>query len=314
MTEIRTGAVARSLFVVLLAGASLAACASPQYAVRGPAITPGQAPNGAGGRYKVGEPYQVAGVWYVPKEEPNYDQQGVASWYGQDFHQKATANGEIFDMRMPSAAHPTLPLPSIVEVTNLDNGRKIQVRVNDRGPFVGGRIIDLSQEGARQLGYDRTGTANVRVRYVGPAPLGAPDAGLRYAEYTPTPAPSAIPAAPMPYQGLTPPAPVSVTSAPLAPIQVSNPAPVTSGGFQTASNASSYRVQAGAFSDHERARIVADRLSGTALATIEPTQRADGVTLYRVMVAGGPDEAAAWGVRDRVAELGFADARVIRPF
>jgi len=298
MTGTRKSASARNLAIVLLGSAALAACATPhpQYAVRGASVSGplGKAPTGAGGRYKLGEPYQVAGVWYVPKEEPNYDQQGTASWYGDDFHLKATANGEIFDMGMPSAAHPTLPLPSIVEVTNLDNGKRINVRVNDRGPFVGGRIIDLSREGARQLGFDRNGTANVRVRYVAAAPLGPPDAGLRYAAYSPTPAPSTqLPAAP-------------------APIQVSNPAPVAPSPVRP--SAAAYRVQAGAFSDHGRARHVADQLTGAGLATIEPVQRADGATLYRVLVPGGVDEAAAWGVRDQVAALGFADARVIRPF
>lgn len=321
MTGTRTSASARNLAIVLVSAASLAACATPhpQYAARGSGVSgpSGKAPTGAGGRYKVGEPYQVAGVWYVPKEEPNYDQQGLASWYGNEFHQKATANGEIFDMTLPSAAHPTLPLPSIVEVTNLDNGKRINVRVNDRGPFVGGRIIDLSQEGARQLGFDRKGTANVRVRYVAPAPLGAPDAGLRYAAYAPSPTPSTqLPAAPIPYQGLTAPAPAPVASAPLAPISatpVSYPA-AAAVATPVATTSAAYRVQAGAFSDHGRARSVADQLSGAGLATIEPVQRADGATLYRVLVPGGPDEAAAWGVRDQVAALGFADARVIRPF
>jgi rare lipoprotein A len=309
---VRMSAPARNFVVILMGGAALAACATPnpQYAVRGEgggsAAGPTKAPSGAGGRYKLGEPYQVAGVWYVPKDEPNYDQTGVASWYGDDFHMKTTANGEIFDMNVPTAAHTTLPLPSMVEVTNLDNGKRIKVRVNDRGPFVGGRIIDLSREAARELGMERTGTANVRVRYVGPAPLGAPDAGLRYASYTPTPTPSAeLPPAPIPYQGLTP---VSVSAQPLAPIPVSNPAPV-----QTAALSSGYRVQAGAFSDQDRARNVAGQLSGAGVASIEPVQRADGLTLYRVLLPGGPDEAAAWGVRDRIAALGFGDARVIRP-
>lgn len=316
MTGNHTSAKARNLIVVLMSGAALAACATstPQYAVRGPGtgqqVSGGKAPNGAGGRYKLGEPYQVAGVWYVPKDEPNYDQQGTASWYGDNFHQKTTANGEIFDMSLPSAAHPTLPLPSIVEVTNLDNGKRINVRVNDRGPF-NGNLIDLSQEGARQLGFDRAGRANVRVRYVAPGPLGAPDAGLRYAEYTPTPAPSAqVPTGPIPYQGLTAPSPTAVGSAPLAPIRVSNPAPVAG----PAASSAAYRVQAGAFSDHGRARSVADQVASAGQASIEPVQRADGMTLYRVVLPGGPDEAAAWGVRDRVAALGFADARVVRPF
>ena len=133
------------LAAVLLAGASLAACVnmSPRYPSQ--ANGPQSAPP-TQGEYKVGKPYQVGGIWYVPREQPNYDQTGVASWYGEQFHMKATANGERFDMATVSAAHTTLPLPSMVEVTNLDNGRKLVVRVNDRGPFVSDRIIDLSRE------------------------------------------------------------------------------------------------------------------------------------------------------------------------
>ncbi|HEY9233923.1 MAG TPA: septal ring lytic transglycosylase RlpA family protein, partial [Phenylobacterium sp.] len=185
MSRIRSRAPVRGVLVVLMGAGSLAACATPQpkfaskYPATGP--TPGQMPNGAGGRYKVGAPYEVAGVWYVPKEEPNYDQEGTATWYGSEHHLKSTANGEVFDRYALSAAHTTLPLPSIVEVTNLDNGRSLQVRVNDRGPFKNGAIIDLSQEAARQLGFEQQGQARVRVRYVGPATLGAPDAGLRHA-------------------------------------------------------------------------------------------------------------------------------------
>lgn len=121
--------------------------------------------------YKIGKPYQVAGKWYYPKEDPNYSKVGIASWYGSQFHGRLTANGEIFDMDRLSAAHTTLPLPSMVEVTNLENGRSVVVRVNDRGPFVDDRIIDMSREGARRLGFEQQGIARVRVRYVGTAPL-----------------------------------------------------------------------------------------------------------------------------------------------
>ena len=114
------------------------------------------------GKYKIGNPYQVDGVWYVPAEQPNYDEVGMASWYGDDFHSKLTANGEMFDMNAFSAAHKTLPMPSIVEVTNLENGQKMQVRVNDRGPFVGDRIIDLSRAAANALGFGaKIGRAHV---------------------------------------------------------------------------------------------------------------------------------------------------------
>lgn len=128
-----------------------------------------------GGIYKVGSPYQIEGRWYVPREEPGYDRAGVASWYGSDFHGRRTANGEVFDMNALTAAHPTLPLPSLATVTNLDTGRTILVRINDRGPYAKDRLIDLSRRSARELGFEHLGTTRVRVRYVGPAPLDGND-------------------------------------------------------------------------------------------------------------------------------------------
>lgn len=294
------------LITVLAAAASLAACASvePRYSARPGAKAPAM---GAGG-YKVGKPYQVGGVWYVPREQPDYDEVGIGSWYGDAFHMKATANGEIFDMNVASAAHTTLPLPSVVEVTNLENSRKIQVRVNDRGPFVDNRIIDLSREAARQLGYDRRGLAKVRVRYLGPAPLLGRDAGVRYA--------SAKPAAPTPAvddrplieiaAGL-PARPEPVTAAALPPIQTAPAAAPTAapGGL---------RIQAGAFASEGNAQRAVSQLSAAGEAFIEPLQRPDGATLYRVVLPAPGDEAEAYALRDRVAEIGFADARVVRPF
>jgi rare lipoprotein A len=135
---------------------------------------PGEIPKG-GGIYKVGTPYEVEGRWYAPREEPGYDRTGVASWYGEDFHAHRTANGEIYDMSRLSAAHPTLPLPSYAYVTNLANGRTVLVRINDRGPFVADRLIDLSHAAAEALGMTRRGLARVRVRYAGPAPLDGDD-------------------------------------------------------------------------------------------------------------------------------------------
>lgn len=145
------------------------------FVLLGACTTVPQRGSSAGGspHYKVGNPYKVAGRWYHPKEDPNYNRVGTASWYGQQFQGRLTANGEIFDMNLLSAAHTTLPLPSIVEVTNLENGRSVTVRLNDRGPFVGDRIIDMSREAARTLGFEEQGTAKVRVRYVGRAPLTA---------------------------------------------------------------------------------------------------------------------------------------------
>ena len=137
---------------------------SPRYKGTGPV------PMG-GGRYHIGEPYQVAGRWFKPREQPNYDKTGPASWYGEAFNRRMTSNGEWFDMTRLTAAHPTLPLPSYAKVTNVSNGNSIVVRINDRGPFVGPRIIDLSKQSASALGFKRQGTATVRVQYIGPAPL-----------------------------------------------------------------------------------------------------------------------------------------------
>ena len=130
----------------------------------------GAIPKG-GGRYFVGKPYQVAGRWFTPKEQPGYDRKGAASWYGEAFHKRKTSNGEYFDMNMLTAAHPTLPLPSYARVTNLENGRVIVVRINDRGPFVGTRIIDLSKRSADALSYKSKGKASVRVQWIGNAPV-----------------------------------------------------------------------------------------------------------------------------------------------
>ena len=121
------------------------------------------------GYYKVGKPYKVAGKWYYPREDTKYNKTGKASWYGDDFHGRKTANGEIFDMHALTAAHKTLPLPSLVKVTNLANKKSIIVRVNDRGPYHGGRIIDLSRAAATKLGYMGKGITNVRVEYFGKA-------------------------------------------------------------------------------------------------------------------------------------------------
>lgn len=132
-----------------------------------------------GGKYKVGSPYKVAGKWYVPREEPGYDRSGLASWYGDDFHGRKTANGEIFDKHALTAAHPTLPMPSYAYVTNLANGRTVLVRINDRGPYSGNRVIDLSHAVAHHLDFEGKGLTQVRVQYAGRAPLNGDDSHER---------------------------------------------------------------------------------------------------------------------------------------
>jgi rare lipoprotein A len=171
-----------SVSVVVLGGLVLAGCAShPEKGVRrekiaqNKVITSGPIPPG-GGRRQIGQPYQVGDRVYVPREDPTYDRVGVASWYGGEYHHGTlTANGEVYDRGTISAAHPTLPLPSYARVTNVENGRSIMVRVNDRGPYVGNRIIDLSERTADLLGMQGKGLGQVRVQYVGPAGLAGSD-------------------------------------------------------------------------------------------------------------------------------------------
>ncbi|WP_419317162.1 septal ring lytic transglycosylase RlpA family protein [Caulobacter sp. ErkDOM-E] len=240
------------------------------------------------------KPYQIKGIWYYPQADPDYDVKGIGSWYGEQFHNRRTANGEIFDMDAVSAAHKTLPLPSLVEVTNLDNGRRMVLRVNDRGPFVGDRVIDLSRAAADQLGYRRQGVARVRVRYVGPAPKSS-FGGRQYAQ---------APAPPPPPPRREPPRqdaePVWPAEPPPIPTQI------------IPARQAAFKVQAGSFSSRENAERAVAQLKTAGRATIEPLERASG-TLYRVTVSAGEDELQAWSLRDRVAALGYSGATVLRP-
>lgn len=172
------------LGAVAVACLSLANCANskfgnidPKYGVAASqrVIEPGQPVPKGGGVYRVGKPYVVAGRTYVPEYDPHYSAVGMASWYGDDFHGRYTANGEIFDMASISAAHPTMPLPSYARVTNLRNHRSIIVRVNDRGPYAHNRLIDVSVRTAKLLGFYGHGLAKVKVEYVGRAPLAGSD-------------------------------------------------------------------------------------------------------------------------------------------
>jgi rare lipoprotein A len=137
------------------------------------------------GRSQVGKPYMVHGKWYYPKENRSYKAVGAASWYGDAFHGRLTANGEVYDMDRLTAAHPTMPLPSYARVTNLKDGASVIVRVNDRGPYANGRIIDLSKRAAEMLDYSTAGVARVKVQYIGPAPLVPNDDRYLMASYRP---------------------------------------------------------------------------------------------------------------------------------
>lgn len=219
-----------------------------------------------------GPPYQVDGRWYVPAHEPNYDEVGIASWYGPNFHGKDSASGEPFDENAMTAAHPTLPIPSLVRVTNLDNGRTVIVRLNDRGPFVDDRIIDMSRAAAGALDMQGPGTARVRVQYVGPAPVQA-----NAAPVSPQLATSQIGQQDI----VVRPVPPLVARQPVAqPPALQAPA---AGGFY---------VQAGAFGDLGNANQMRDRLRPIGATSLRPVM-VNGSELYRVMVGPWPTRAEA---------------------
>jgi len=222
-------------------------------------------------------PYQVRGRWYTPKEQPDYEEVGMASWYGDAFNGRPTSTGERFDMHALTAAHKTLPLPGLVEVTNLENGRRLVVRINDRGPFVDSRIIDLSREAASELGMLSQGVGRVRVRYLGRAPQQGGGTLLRASAPTPR---GAVPASP----------PVS------APVIA--PAPVAVAEVTT------FWVQAGSFSDQVEAGRIADSLSGWV--------RADrGAGRFNVVVGPWDSANAAEAARQSVVARGYAGALLI---
>jgi rare lipoprotein A len=222
-------------------------------------------------------PYQIKGRWYRPVEQPNYDEVGMASWYGAQHNGRPTSTGERFDMTALTAAHKTLPLPSLVEVTNRANGRRVILRVNDRGPFVDSRIIDLSRAAAEELGLLSQGVGEVRVRYVGRAPRTGGGMAMRRAEAEPA-------LQPRPY------------GQPATTV-----APVVSG-------ASAYWVQAGAFSDRRAAKRIADRLGDRA--TVQDLNGV-GQAQFRVIVGPWPDANAAEQARQAVIARGFGDALLI---
>lgn len=229
---------------------------------------------------KIGKPYQVFGVTYYPEDDRSYDRTGIASWYGPTFHEKATANGEIYNQDDVTAAHKTLPMPSWVEVTNLDNGRQLVVRINDRGPFVDGRIIDLSRRSAQLLGVDRPGLARVRVKRVFPEGDWARETAQQPRLVS---APVAPPAAAFVPSGANPP-----------------PAPPLQGGEP------SRFIQVAALSDEGRARALASVLGDYGPAAASPT----GTGLWRVRI-GPLAEAQAGALVEDVRAAGYTDARVV---
>ncbi|HEY4114509.1 MAG TPA: septal ring lytic transglycosylase RlpA family protein [Rhizomicrobium sp.] len=308
----------RQILAVSALAALLAACATTP---PGPTFPgPSGRPSAGTGGYKVGKPYQIEGTWYYPKEQPDYDETGVASWYGPNFYGKATANGEPFDGDGLTAAHRTLPMPSNVRVTNLDNGKSVVVRVNDRGPYARGRIIDVSPRVAQLLGFYANGTAKVRVQYVGPAER--PSGGFH--EDTPTLLAHALPPAPtgraetaslrVPEGALAAP-PVEAVPLPSPAVRDSAPdvaATQPTGHVTTVPVPAETHlyVQAGAFSSYQNASRLRQRLADAGEFSISSMNH-EGQTLYRVRLGPYDDLEAANVALANLQSLGNNDAAIV---
>ena len=303
------------------------------------------APKG-GGHFKIGQPYEINGVQFTPKEDPAYVREGVASWYGALFHGRKTSNGEVFDMERLSAAHPTLPLPVYVEVTNVGNGRSAVVRVNDRGPFRDERLIDLSERTAEVLGFKRAGTAKVRVRYLRKAGLDGDDTFERdylstrgYSQYARTTDPDGRPEVAIavgPPGPPPPPLPVRPERT-VAAVSSLTPKPEVlrgsrtgrdgetavagprdgSGYFETTGSIgptvqipSGPMIQAGFFKNQANAQRARSSLSG--VGPVEGAPIVDhGETYYRVRVGPFADGISAAAALSDVADAGYRGAKIV---
>jgi len=298
---------------VMALGALVAGCAStPQTKVSVPSNA---------GVYRIGNPYQIGDTWYYPREQPDYDETGIASWYGPGFYGNTTADGEIFDSDSLTAAHRTLPMPVNVRVTDLENGKSLILRVNDRGPFSKSRIIDVSERAAKLLGFYNQGTARVRVQYLARAdlPNGQPQP---FGAGTPAAVTSAVPAAPAAAVetgtlAAVPGArelPQVQTAAP-APAAVPAPAAEDAGALPTGQvtevqvpPVTHLYVQVGAFTIYQNAARLAARLGGGL--TISAIQR-EGQTLYRVRLGPFMTTDDADAALSRMSSLGANDARIV---
>lgn len=323
----RPARAARRLALLMVGALLLAACSQTQLALH-----TAKRISKAGGRtdtltgtYKVGNPYQIGKLWYYPKVDYGYDETGIASWYGPNFHGKPTANGAVYDMNQLTAAHRTLPMPSMIQVTNLENGRSLRLKVNDRGPFARGRILDVSRRGAQLLGFIDRGTARVRVRIL-------PDASRMLARQLETreiervsglPIKRAIRAGKprVESETLAPPPgararTAAAAGAPRNDRVVAARAPAatdaTRGGTVTQGPARATRlyVQAGAFTLHENAFRAAVKIDGSGDVKVTSVM-VDGREFFRVR--SGPIRTVEMADRilDYVIRVGYPGAQIV---
>ncbi len=290
------------IFLSLITCLFLAACSSSEPEM--PEIICPTGPCTLSPKKATSRPYQIKGVWYYPQLHYEYDEIGIASYYGGGdvFHGRPTATGKIFDMNGITAAHKTVPLPCIAEVTNLENGRQINVEVNDRGPFVDGRIIDVSRRVSQLLGFEGKGTARVRVRTLVPESLAlnniAPSS-VMFAAAPPSPVTpplaAAAPSFPALIDGFTTSA---VASAP-SPSPSSSPPPLTRGIF----------VDVGGYATQEEAKNISKHLASLADSPIQSIQN-KGTKPYAIRVGPLASMSTANQVLDQLAEAGHRTSRI----
>ena len=330
----RVASVAPACFSILLVigsiGAGVVGCSSGNGEKLGERVVPlGQPVPKGGGRYATGTSYKVDGVWYQPREDSAYDRVGTASWYGELFHGRRTANGEIYDMERLSAASPTLPMPVYARVTNLENRRSIVVRVNDRGPYRSNRVIDVSRRSAEALGFRHKGTARVRVQYLGRAPLNGDDsyerrylASQSWAQVAsrggvrePVAVGSVAAGARRPINRTYDAEPV-VTRPPEQFPSVAEPgvrweaSARAPGASLDGTGAGGFLIQAGSFRSEDNAERARSLLGGIAPVEIAPTQ-VGYATLYRVRVGPFASQEGATSALARVTGAGYPGAKII---
>lgn len=327
----KTSGILRILAILGMAG-GVVACGSSSPDITDPPQKQAAAILNQGGVYKVGNPYKILGRWYYPKEDYSYTEVGTASWYGPDFHSKRTANGEKYDMHSLTAAHRTLPLPSIVRVTNLENGRSLVVRVNDRGPYARNRIIDVSKKVAQLLGFLQQGTAKVRVevlekesKNLKAALTGNPE----YADISPAPVSKIATSGVAPIAGSTiatqnkiapnisygnvqpdydydpdgNSAKVEEKSVPEPEVKVaeSKPQAVAGRGFY---------VQAGAFTSYDSAKSLGKRLERFGSSHILQAN-VNGKTFYRVRIGPYNQQSSALKIQSKIRDFGIPAAHIV---
>jgi rare lipoprotein A len=300
---------------------TLGACAGES----GPGSKPLPGTPASSGSFKVGNPYKIDSTWYYPAVDWNYDETGIASWYGPDFHGKATANGEPYDMNGLTAAHRTLPIPSIVQVTNLDNGRSIQLRINDRGPYVRNRILDVSRRAAQLLGFIGPGTAKVRVKILKDESMRAANEAGAHFDIAETIVEAKVEAA-EPLEAL-PATPVSVETLPPPPDAKAAAAEQSIDQARTTNVAlevkpppgkvvvlpvapSHIYIQAGAFSKAENAERLKAQLGGLGHVNVVGA-KVKSIEIYRVRVGPIDNVQDADQMLNRVVGKGANGARIV---